>query len=190
MIKSLSNEKWKEISFPPKSKPGKRYFVSNQGRLASSKGKFEEATILRTHTTPQGYVAFSMRIKGDNKKMLVHREVAKAFYGKPTAKQAYVIHLDYKKANNKLKNLKWATKEVQKAHEMKSPNVIKARLKRLNDPATRGHKLTVGKAKELKKKILDKNRKVSFSKLAIQYKVSEMQIYRIKRGELWRRVKV
>jgi hypothetical protein len=190
MIKTLSNEKWKEINFPPKGKPGKRYFISNLGRLGSSKGKFEEATILRTHTTPQGYVAFSMRVKGHNKKMLVHREVAKAFLGKPGGKKEFVIHLDYKKSNNKVKNLKWADKDVQKAHEMNSPAVIKARLKRLSDPSTKGHKLTLAKAKELKKKILDKNRKVPFSKLAAQYKVSEMQVYRIKRGELWKRVKV
>ncbi len=190
MIKQLNNEKWKEISFPPKSKPGKKYFVSTHGRLASSKSNFKEAQLLKTHKTPQGYIAFSMRVEGANKKMLVHREVAKAFLKRISNKYIIVIHLDFQKANNLLKNLKWATKDNQKLHEMKSPYVLKARLKRLNDPNVKGHKLTLAKAKELKKKIMDPKRTLSFSKLATQYKVSEMQIYRIKRGELWNRVKV
>ena len=42
----------------------------------------------------------------------------------------------------------------------------------------------------VKKLIWDPKRKLTYKQIAQKYKVSEMQIYRIKSGELWFHVKV
>ena len=51
-----------------------------------------------------------------------------------------------------------------------------------------GHKLTVEKVKQIKRKI--KSGSTSVKAIARQYKISEMQLYRIKRGENWAEVKI
>lgn len=189
MIKTHKGEKWKEIRFS-EGKKSKKYFISNFGRIASSTGKFDEAQLMRTHHMEDGYEVLSMRFGDLNKKIFIHREVARAFLTRPSSAHVYVLHKDYKKKNNALSNLKWATKKEQKAHEVKSPYVLAAIRKRKNNPTLKGQKLTLAKATQLKRKIMDKKRKTSNRQLAEQYGVSEMQIYRIKRGELWRHIKI
>ena len=71
------------------------------------------------------------------------------------------------------------------AHGKKSPHVIEAKKKliefnRNND----GRKLTVNTVRRLKKKLLDPNRKTRYKILAKQFGVSEMQLHRIKTGDI------
>ena len=60
---------------------------------------------------------------------------------------------------------------------------------RANTGKKKGLKLTVGQVKQIKATLSNPHRKITNRGLAQKYKVSEMQIYRIKRGELWRNVK-
>lgn len=116
---------------------------------------------------------------------LIHKLVAEKFLPKPTKKHLYVIHLDYNKKNNKDSNLKYATHEEWLDHQNKNPKVKKAR-KKLNRTNI-GFKLDSNDVVQIKKSILKGAKTVDLAK---KYKVSEMAIYRIKRGENWAHVKV
>ena len=69
-------------------------------------------------------------------------------------------------------------------HQQKSPKVIASR----NARKSVGHKLTVADVKDIKRKI--KSGKILMKLIAKQHKISEMQLYRIKRGENWGEVKI
>ncbi len=119
-----------------------------------------------------------------NTHMLVHRIVVKYFLKKPTAKQTVVAHLDYDKLNNEVTNLKWMEHEESYIHQGKSPNVIKTkedrRLSKNNYKKTT--KLTTTKVMYLKKLL---NEGVPMKNLVKKFKVTDTQIWRIKRGENW-----
>lgn len=119
-----------------------------------------------------------------NTHMLVHRMVAKYFLKKPTSKQTVVAHLDYDKLNNEVSNLKWMEHEESYIHQNKSPNVIKTkedrRLSKNNYKKTT--KLTTTKVMYLKKLL---NEGVPINNLVKKFKVTNTQIWRIKRGENW-----
>jgi Mor family transcriptional regulator len=112
---------------------------------------------------------------------------------KPKDKKMLVIHLDHNLQNNSYKNLKWVTLADQRQHSSKSP-ASKLALQKLlkfnrNRVVTKGQKLTVVQVKQIKAVLANPKRKLNNRELAKKYKVSEMQIYRIKRGELWKKVK-
>jgi HNH endonuclease len=115
---------------------------------------------------------------------LFHRLVADYFLKKPTAKQTIVAHLDYNKLNNRASNVKWMTPEENYEHQQNSPHVIKAkqdrRLRRKEN--SRATKLTVTKVMLLKKML---NQGKPMKQLVKQFKVTDTQIFRIKRGENW-----
>jgi len=119
-----------------------------------------------------------------NHHALIHRLVAEYFLLKHKPAQTVVAHLDFNKLNNRVENLKWMTPEENYAHQQKSPYVIKEKKRRKESITnnTRVAKLTVTKVMLLKK-LLNQNKPVK--KLVKQFKVSDMQIYRIKRGENW-----
>ena len=116
---------------------------------------------------------------------LVHRLVAEHFCKKPSDKHTIVAHLDFDKLNNKSSNLKWMTPEENYAHQQNSPHVIAEKNGRQNNKA-RNAKLTVTKVMLLKKLI---NQGKPMSTLVKQFKVTDTQILRIKRGENWGNVK-
>ena len=58
----------------------------------------------------------------------------------------------------------------------------------MNKPVYKGHKLTVAIVKQIKKKIFSKSRTQSMKAIAEQFRISEMQLYRIKSGENWAHV--
>lgn len=95
-----------------------------------------------------------------------------------------VIHLDYNKMNNKVENLKWATKREKELHQFKNPDYI------AKNSVIKYSKLTETQAMRLKKKLLDPNRRTRLKILAKQFGVSEMQLHRIKTGENWGHLKV
>ncbi|MBA4139732.1 MAG: HNH endonuclease [Segetibacter sp.] len=115
---------------------------------------------------------------------LVHRLVAAYFLAKPTAKQTIVAHLDYDKLNNRASNLKWMTPEENYEHQQSSPHVIKEKQERLHrrKENSRATKLTVTKVMLLKK-LLRQGKPMK--QLVKQFKVTDTQILRIKRGENW-----
>ena len=115
---------------------------------------------------------------------LIHRLVAEYFLKKPTAQQTIVAHIDHNKLNNSANNLQWMTPEENYEHQKDSPHVIKEkqerRLRRKED--SRATKLSVTKVMLMKKMI---NQGKPIKQLVKQFKVTDTQIYRIKRGENW-----
>jgi hypothetical protein len=118
---------------------------------------------------------------------LIHRLVAAYFLPKPSSKQTIVGHLDYNKLNNRANNLKWMTVEENSIHQQSSPYVIKdkkERNSRKEDSKTA--KLSVIKVMLLKKLLIQGK---PVKQLAKQFRVTDTQIFRIKRGENWSDVK-
>lgn len=115
---------------------------------------------------------------------LFHRLVAEYFIKQPSDKHTIVAHLDYNKLNNKRINLKWMTPEENYLHQRFCPNVIagKTYLNGRRKEDARSTKLSVTKVMLLKKLL---NEHKSMRQLAKQFKVTETQILRIKRGENW-----
>lgn len=124
-----------------------------------------------------------------NHHFLIHREVATYFLPEKTPDQKVVAHLDYNKRHNHVANLKWMSPEENYAHQSKSPYVIAEKRRRKYEylGRDRGHKLTSTQVMHIKLR-LQKGK--STKQLAKQFKVSEMQIWRIKSGENWKHVKI
>jgi hypothetical protein len=183
MIKSLKNEKWKAVKLDSGEFRFK-YAVSDRGRLASFKTNVMEGNLLRG-TLMGGYPTLKLKPAGENLTLFLHRLVAEAFIANRSSKKVYVIHLNYNKEDNSVKNLRWATKEEMEAHQQKSPAVLAYR----SINRKKGHKLTEGVVRKIKEMINNKNRKKTMREIAEHFEISEMQLYRIKSGENWGHVK-
>jgi HNH endonuclease len=118
---------------------------------------------------------------------LVHRLVATYFLPKPKPSQTLVAHIDYNKANNVYANLKWVSTSENIQHQKNSPLVVAEKKNRLsgNVTATSNTKLNIKQVMQIKKLLLQKK---PMGYLVQQFKVTETQIYRIKRGENWAEV--
>ncbi len=115
---------------------------------------------------------------------LVHRLVATYFVKQPSAEHSVVAHLDHDKLNNRAGNLAWMTPEENYSHQQTSPSVIKEKKNKQQrrEDGKGSTKLTVTKVMLLKKLLLE-GKPMKF--LVKQFKVSDTQILRIKRGENW-----
>ena len=192
MIILYTNEEFREIEtdFPLKY----RYAVSNRGRLISFSENFKDGNLLKG-SNADGYKTFrygkSVNGKRSYKTLFIYKLVAEFFIPKTSEEQQYVLHLDYVRDNDLVKNLKWATYEEKQAHYKKSPHVINS-MKNLIEHNIKadGRKLTTTKVIYLKKLLNKPNQKTRIKMLAKQFGVSEMQINRIKRGENWGHIKV
>lgn len=124
---------------------------------------------------------------------LIHRMVAKYFVEKSHPDETIVGHLDFNKLNNKASNLKWMTLEENISHQAHSPNVIaekkwrKYNLKPNYKPRDKGHKLTSTQVIHIKQLI---KKKKPVKQIAKQFKISEMQVWRIKSGENWSHITI
>lgn len=176
MIKSYRKENWKEIKFDDKISKNEKYKISNFGRIINCKGATEKLVKV---TYINGYQNLPLK-QEVNKKLTsryVHKLIAEHFLEKKDG--VYVIHLNYDKKDNRLENLKWATKEEKEKHQFSNPEYKEASKRR------RYSKLSEAKVRLLKKKINDPNRRTRLKMLAKQFGISEMQLYRIKSGENW-----
>ncbi|WP_068595267.1 NUMOD4 domain-containing protein [Vaginella massiliensis] len=191
MFRIYPGETFKEVHFEPKRK--KRYAISNFGRFISFTNSFEDGVIIKGSMT-EGYRLFRYKNFKDGKASYGHRffskMVAENFLEKTSEDQVYVLHLDYNKDNDYVKNLKWATKEEMYAHQKNSPFVKQAIEERKSKVRQKGMKLTLTQVMRIKKKIENPNRKTRLRLIAKEFGISEMQLYRIKRGENWGNVKV
>lgn len=179
-IKSLSGERWKELNLK-KGVSTKRYAVSNRGRIVSFKTKIEEGYLLQPRLT-QGYPSVTIGRAENRQNYYLHRLVAEHFCKKPSPRHNFVIHVDHKKDNNKAENLKWVKHEDQIAHALKDPNVVS------RQNPEKGPKLNAAKVKLIKRALKAKNQP-TLKALARRFKVSDMQIHRIKTGENWSHIK-
>jgi HNH endonuclease/Helix-turn-helix domain of resolvase/NUMOD4 motif len=126
-------------------------------------------------------LAADWKSRATNYHSLVHKLVADYFLKKPSENHTIVAHLDYDKLNNRASNLKWMTHEENVVHQRSSPHVIADKENR-RARASKTSKLSLTKVMLLKK-LLNEGKPVK--SLVKQFKVSDMQIYRIKNGENW-----
>lgn len=185
-------EEWKEYEL---ALPGRvRYAVSNHGRLKSFTTDIKEGRIIKPALCDGfPYLRYKRVINGKRKDLQhgIHKMIGELFMPKDNEYQTYVLHLNHKKLDNHLSNLKWATHEEMVAHSKNSPAVIEAKKNLLEFNIKRdGAKLTSTDVIRLKKKILDPNRKTRLRLIAKEFGISEMQLHRIKTGENWGHIKV
>jgi hypothetical protein len=180
-VKPLAGERWKELALK-KGVTTKRYAISSRGRIVSFKTKIEEGYVLRPRLT-QGYPSVTIGREANRQNYYLHRLVAEYFSKKPSVKHTFVIHLDHVKENNKAANLKWVKHEDQISHALKDPNVL------LRQNPEEGPKLNAAKVRQIKRALKAKSQP-TLKALAKQFKVSDMQIHRIKTGENWSHITV
>jgi hypothetical protein len=186
-IKMLRAEKWQTLKGHISGGPiAYKYAVSNYGRVIKFKKHLPDGFLLNL-SRQEGFPIWRKIMNGEYYAVLIHRLVAKYFLPKPTGKQKFIIHLDYNKENNHYKNLKWATQEEVTKHAKKNPAVIKAKKDRLKNIGNGYNtKLNEVKVKQIRSSLKQGK---TLKQLAVKYKVSDMQIYRIKTGENWGHVK-
>lgn len=177
MIRNYWNEKWKVIEFDDKISDAEKFKISNYGRIINCKE--EKESLVKEHFI-NGYqtIPLKQQVNGKSTSRYVHKLVAEHFLDKNDGE--FVIHLDYDKTNNRIANLKWATKREKEVHQFSNPE-YKKRIRKNPYNA----KLTETRVKLLKRKINDPNRRTRLKMIAKQFGISEMQLYRIKIGENW-----
>lgn len=184
-IISYPGERWAVIR-EQKSAYGEKYAISNHGRLVKFIKTFREGSLLKG-SLQEGYPIWRYKKNGAHKHILFHRLVAKYFLESPLPSKKILLHLNHKKKDNHYKNLKWATQSEATAHQQNSPIVKKAKKLRLENIGNGTNiKLTVANIKTIRL-MLTKGK--TLKEIAQKYKVSDMQIYRIKTGENWGHVK-
>jgi hypothetical protein len=144
----------------------------------------EARTLLKTlKLNQQKKLADDLKVRATNFHWLIHRLVATNFLKPPTKEQTVVAHLDYDKLNNRASNLKWMTISENQTHQRSSPYVIADLENRHENIKSSGRtKLTVTKVMLLKKLL---NEGKNMKALVKQFKITDTQILRIKRGENW-----
>jgi uncharacterized lipoprotein YehR (DUF1307 family) len=186
MIKKKAGEVWKQMLFAGYKDLRKKYAASNQGRVASYISDIFKDGKLLSGSATSGYRTLNLHVGAGNGTIYVHREVARLFCNKKSARQKYVLHLNHKKADNNYKNLKWATMEEVSIHQQSSPEKIA--YKERQATRKKGLKLTIAQVKVIKETINNPKRKLTYKQIAAKYGVSEMTLYRIRSGENWGRV--
>ena len=182
MNEGYHREEWKKIEFAENISEKEQFLISTFGRVKSLKVDPVEGTLINTPATNNYQRITVFQKSGKKTARCVHKLVAETFIEKTNPDQSFVIHIDYDKENNNIWNLAWATKDEKFAHLYRSP--------KFKDPSARAtnSKLSEGKVRMIKKKLLDPNRKTRLKMIAKQFGVSEMQLHRIKTGENWAHV--
>lgn len=182
-------EIWKDHQFDT-YKFTKRYRISNLGNLMSYKDSPKKDGRLLKQKEIKGMKAFGLKFYNTSKSYFIHKLVAEHFCDKPSPDHSYVIHLDHQNHNNKASNLKFATYAEMLEHQSKNPNALNTSKRNILNSGKYGKVLTEKKVKQLKEEIYDTNRKLTLKEIAKKYTISEMTLYRIKKGELWYSVRV
>ncbi|AFU68212.1 HNH homing endonuclease [Psychroflexus torquis ATCC 700755] len=176
MIRNYWNEQWKPMVFDEKIANTEKYKISNYGRLIKCQA-FSEVLVNEFFINGYQTIPLKQKENGKSTSRYVHKLVAQHFLEQGDG--IYVIHLNYDKKDNKVENLKWATKKEKENHQFTNPEY-------LNRPKKRTYsKLTEAKVRLIKRKIHDPNRRTRMKMIAKQFGISEMQLYRIKSGENW-----
>lgn len=88
------------------------YFITKNGDVFSKIKRYQQKIKLRQLSPflSRGYKAVSLIQKGKSKKVYVHRLVLETFFGE-CPKGWQCRHLNGKRDDNRLKNLKWGTRQ-------------------------------------------------------------------------------
>lgn len=177
MIRNYYREQWKEIEFDDKIADNLQFKISNYGRVINCNGP-EEKLVNKYYINGYQNLPLKQKQNGKGTSRYVHKLVAEHFLEKKEGDQ-FVIHLNYDKTDNKVANLKWATKKEKEVHQFSNPIYLTKPRKVCYS------KLSEAKVKLIKRKINDPNRRTRMKMIAKQFGISEMQLYRIKSGENW-----
>jgi hypothetical protein len=186
MIKKIPGEEWKALQFPGWKQLRKKYALSSLGRIASYNDDIHKDGKLLEGSLTTGYKTLNLHRPGNNGTLYIHREIARLFLKRSSAKYRYVIHINHDKLDNSVKNLRWATLDEMIEHQQNSP--AKIAYKKVQANRKVGLKLSADQVKGIKRVLNSKSRNVTIRQLAEKYGVSEMTMYRIKSGENWGRV--
>jgi len=196
MLRTYSTEIFKEIFLDDVLQL--RYAISNYGRLVSFTEKIEEGRIVKG-SMQDGYRIWRYTTRDSNNKIkykhrFFYKLAAEYFLPKDSVEHVYVLHLNYNRADDHIKNLKWANRAEMLAHGKKSPHVIEYRKKQLAELKAKrlhqGSKLTSTQVMLLKKILSDPNRKTRLKIIAKRFGVTTMTLQRIKTGENWGHIKI
>lgn len=160
--KELENEEWKIIQQYPD------YEVSNTGKIR----KIATKKVIKPLKASNGSLVCRVWYNKRMNSVYIHREMAKAFIPNPE-KKAYVMHKNEDLSDNRLENLRWATKsDVSR----KSYRTLLKRGKSL--PRRKKSNLTdlTEREKEIMRRLQRGETGVA---LALEYNTSEMSISRI-----------
>jgi hypothetical protein len=178
MDNKFQNEQWKKISIEQIAETEK-FFISDFGRLASH-DKNGDFTILNPSKI-KGYPIVNVKLtNGKRTTRYIHKLVAELFIPKLSQNQSFVIHADFNKDNNHVKNLKWADRSMLFEHQAKNPNYKKGLI--------RYSKLSETDVIRLKKKL--KRGKNPLYKIAKEFGITHTQLNRIRSGENWGHIKI
>lgn len=174
-LRKIDDEVWRTV---PDSNG--RYEVSNYGRIKSYAYNKTEGLIMKCHVI-HGFKFVQLALANKKiRKAYLHKLVAEIWIPRPSEKHTIVTHLDANLLNNHISNLEWHTKEslVEQHRKIaKKSNPASRRIK-----AIRHGKLGEADVMLLKSML---ERGVVQAKIAKLFRISEMQVTRIKRGENW-----
>ncbi len=176
MIRNYWNEEWKTVDFDDVIAKKEQFKISNYGRILNCKGE-TEFEVIKSYINGYQSLPLKQKRNGKSTSRYVHKLVAEHFLEQNVG--IYVIHLNYDKTDNRVENLKWATKRERELHQFNNPNWEKVVEKR----GKKTGKLSEGKVKIIKRQL--KNDKNRINKIAKRFGVSDTQIHRIKKGENW-----
>lgn len=186
MAAELKDEEWK-IIYLEGYVESENYQLSNYGRVRRWKPNQKKHTYLKP-TNVNGYHYMSFRCENDwqkRKTFSIHRMTADLFLEKPnTQGERFVIHLDYNKQNNDIKNLRYVDQLGLTLHNQKNPNVINSVRKGIITYS----KLSEADVVKLKIKLRKGGDKLY--KLAQEFGITHTQLNRIRKGENWGHVTI
>lgn len=180
MFKKYPDEEWKTIQFDDKVSEKEKYKISNYGRVLNCKGE-DEFLVKAAYINGYQHLPVRQKKNGNSTSRYVHKLVAQHFLEQNDGQ--YVIHKNYHKKDNRLVNLKWATKSEKEMHQFSNPE-HKISVSKRKGRVTNA-KLTETRVKLIKRKLKDPNRRTRLKMIAKQFGISEMQLHRIKTGENW-----
>jgi len=171
-LRKLDDEQWKQLPFTDK-----RYDVSNYGRVKSYCYDKDTGRIIKCRNVG-GFMVVDLMVNEKRQHFCVHKLTAEMFLPAPSPGQNVVIHLDWNKRNNHYQNLCWVTREesYQRMHDRLAEN-RKKNGKRVTNSRLESNDIRV------LKEMLQKGIKQKL--IARLFRISEMQVTRIKRGENW-----
>lgn len=128
--------------------------------------------------TPQahetGYLYIAIREDGKTKNLYIHKLILLAFCGPPSDGQE-CAHFDGNKHNNRLENLRWATRTENSRDKIRHGTSRRGLLNPMR-------KLSPSKVKRIRA-LLGKNK--TYREISAKFSVSQSTIWKISSGKCW-----